>query len=205
MNRAADGGEHRRWSRRAVLRSAAAGVGAVGTAGVAAGHQETDGGGAQGGQRRAVIPEQQQYDQTVTGFFVHIGPGVDPLESSVADNCDFVDWTDDETLAYDAQLIDRKADPEQTQITLYLNDRVDVEPGLLFIVNDREQCESGYLGLYLEPVGINLAQLRSRDFTPSPEGGDGGGGLGAAGPGLGVASGLAGLLGGGWLYGRRRE
>ncbi|MDS0260435.1 hypothetical protein NDI56_13605 [Haloarcula sp. S1CR25-12] len=188
-----------------MLRSAAAGAGAVGTVGVVAGQEGTDGGGPQGGQRRAVIPEQQQYDQTVTGFFIHIGPGVDPTEASVADNCEFVDWTNDETLAYDARLIDRKADPEETRITLYLNDRVAVEPGMLFIINDREQCQSGYLGIYLEPVGIDLAQLRSRDFTPSPAGGGGGGGVGAAGPGLGIASGLAGLLGAGWLFGRRRE
>jgi|GEM_PF-2269196 len=91
-----------------------------------------------------------------------------------------------------------------------VSDRLDngewVEPGMLFIINDREQCESGYLGIYLEQTGVNLAQLRSRDFTPNPENQDGGGGgLGAAGPGLGVASGLAGLLGGGWLLGRRRE
>ncbi|WP_262179485.1 hypothetical protein [Haloarcula laminariae] len=194
----------RRWSRRAVLRSVAVGAGALGTAGLAAGQTETDGGGDQGGQQRAVIPEQQQYDQTVTGFFIHIGPGVDPTEAGVADQCDFVDWADDETLAYDAQLIDRKADPEQTQITLYLHERVEVEPGALFIINNREQCRSGYLGIYLEPVGINLAQLRSRDFTPNPETQDGGGGVGAAGPGMGVASGLAGLLGTGWLLGRRR-
>jgi hypothetical protein len=202
-----------RLTRRRVLRSAAAGAGVAGTAGVAAGQQGTagggetgtDGGDTQGGQIRAVIPEQQQYDQTVTGFFIHIGPGVDPLESSVADNCGFVDWANDETLAYDAMLIDRKADPEETSITMYLNDRVEIDAGMLFIVNDIETCQSGYLGLYLERVGINLAQLRSRDFTPNPDGGDGGGGLGAAGPGMGVASGVAGLLGAGWLLGKRRE
>ncbi|MBX0286970.1 hypothetical protein [Haloarcula salinisoli] len=202
MSDPADDGERRRWCRRAVLQSVA-GIGAVGTAGVAAGQTET-GGGSQGGQQKAVIPEQQQYGQSVTGFFVHIGPGVDPTEASVADQCDFVDWSNDETLAYDAQLIDREADPEQTQITLYLDDRVDVEPGMLFIINDREQCESGYLGIYLEQTGVNLAQLRSRDFTPNPENQGDGGGVGAAGPGVGVASGLAGLLGGGWLYGQRR-
>jgi len=187
-----------------VLQSAAAGAGVVGTVGVAAGQTGTDG-ATQGGQQKAVIPEQQQYGQSVTGFFVHIGPGVDPTEASVADNCEFVDWANDETLAYDAQLIDRKADPEQTSITLYLNDRVEVEPGMLFIINDREQCQSGYLGIYLEQTGVNLAQLRSQDFTPNPENeGDGSGGVGAAGPGMGVASGLAGLLGAGWLLGRRQ-
>jgi len=202
MNDGAAGGERRRWSRRAVLRSVA-GVGAVGTVGLAAGQTGTDG-GTQGGQQKAVIPEQQQYGQSVTGFFVHIGPEVDPTEASVSDQCDFVDWADDETLAYDAQLIDRKAEPQQTQITLYLHERVEVEPGMLFIVNDREQCESGYLGIYLEQTGVNLAQLRSRDFTPNPEN-QGGGSLGAAGPGMGVLGGLAGLLGGGWLLGRRGD
>jgi len=93
-----------------------------------------------------------------------------------------VDWADDETLAYDAQLIDRKSEPQQTQITLYLHERVEVEPGMLFIINDREQCESGYLGIYLEQIGVTLAQLRSRDFTPNPENQGGGGSLGAAGP-----------------------
>ncbi|MDS0281852.1 hypothetical protein [Haloarcula onubensis] len=201
MNDEAAGGERRRWSRRAVLRSVTAGVGVVGTAGVVAGQTGTDG-AAQGGQRKAVIPEQQQYGQSVTGFFLHIGAEVDPTEASVSDRCDFVDWADDETLAYDAQLIDRKADPETQSITLYLDERAD--PGTLFIINDREQCESGYLGIYLEQTGVNLAQLRSRDFTPNAENQDGGA-SGGGGPGMGVASGLAGLLGAGWLFGRRGE
>lgn len=201
---------HRQWRRRTVLRSVAAGLGTAGTAGVASAQAgtatEADG---QVGMRRAVILEQPNYDQTVTGFFVQFGAEIDPIESSVDDDCEYVSWGDDETLAYDARLIDRTADPETQQITVYLHASIagDIEPGMLFIVNDRQQCESGYLGVELEHVGINLAQLRSRDFTPTePEGAGGGdedGGIGAGGPGLGVLSGLAGLCGAGWLAGRR--
>jgi hypothetical protein len=204
MNTGTDaGGERRQWHRRGLLRSIAS-AGAVGAVGVAAGQTGTDG-GAQDGQLRAVIPEQQQYDGTVTGFFIHIGAEVDPLKASVADQCDLVDWADDETLAYDAQLVDRQAAPETQSITLYLHERVEVEPGTLFIVDDREQCESAYLGISLEQTGVNLAQLRSRDFTPNPENQDGGGVSGGAGPGMGVAGALAGLLGSGWLFGRRDD
>ena len=189
------GEERYRWRLRAVLQSVASG-GAVATVGVAAGRTGTEG-DTQGGQQKAIIPEQQQYGPSVTGFFVHIGAAVDPTEASVSDRCDFVDWADDETLADDARLIDRQADPETQSMTLYLDERVD--PGTLFIINDREQCECAYLGLYLEQVGINIAQVRSRDFTPNAENqdGGGGGGVGAAGPGMGVLGGLAGLLGGG--------
>jgi len=64
-------------------------------------------------------------------------------------------------------------------------------------LHDREQCRSGHLGIYLEQTGRNLAQLRSRGFTPENPGGGG--------PGIGVVSGLAGLLGAGWLASRRGE
>jgi len=210
----ADGNLQRsgQWQRRTVLRSLAAGVGLAGTAGAVSGQTGTDE-ESRASITRGVIPEQQRYDNTVTGFFIHLAGEVDPIEASVSNQCDFVDWDNDATAAYDARLIDRKAEPESQQVTLYLNDATEVGAGDLFIINDREQCESAYLGIELERTGVNLAQLRARDFTPQM--GDGGGGgeanadgtdaSGASGPGLGVLSGVAGLLGAGWLAGRQRE
>ena len=57
-----------------MLRSVASG-GAVATVGVAAGRTGTED-DTQGGQQKAIIPEQQQYGPPVTGFFVHIGAAV---------------------------------------------------------------------------------------------------------------------------------
>lgn len=217
------------WTRRKTLRAGAAVVGAARAVGIASGTQEganeteattteTDEGTEtvgelEEGRVRAVIPEQQQYDQQVTGFWIHIGQEVDPIEAGVDDECEFVDWSNEETLAYDAFLIDRSAEPNEQQITLYLHERFDVEAGTLFIINDRTQCQSGYLGITIEQVGMDIAAIRRRDGA-TPTGGQGGtdgqgdgGGDGAAsnGPGFGVPSGLAGAAGAGWLLRRRRD
>jgi PGF-CTERM protein len=220
MTRKSDvsGRAERLWTRRETLRAGAAAVGAAVTVGVASGTQEetteTDEGTqtvgeVEEGRVRAVIPEQQQYDQTVTGFWIHIGPEVDPVESSVDDDCEFVDWSDEETLAYDAFLIDRSAEPNEQQITLYLHERFDIEAGTLFIVNNQTQCQSGYLGITIEQVGMDIAALRRREgATPTGDQAEAGGegdGAAADGPGFGVVSSLAGVAGAGWLLRRRQN
>ncbi len=166
-----------------------------------------------------VIPEQQRLDQEVTGFFIQLLPEVDATRASVDDECDFVSWNDDETRAYDAQLIDKTADPEVQPITLYVHERVDVVEGMLFIVNQNVPCQSGYLGVRLEQIGMDIDTIRARGSegfgtaTTADEGGDGdanadeGGGaegpIGGAGSGFGVAGALAGLTGAGWLLRQR--
>ena len=221
MNDAAAGRTDRTVTRRRVLQATAGAVGTAAVAGEAAaqsGGTETETGTESGGQISAttlgIIPEQQNVQGSVEGFWIHVGGTVNPVEAGVADNCDLVDWGNDSTLAYDAQLIDRTAEPAQTGVTLYLPESVEVAPGTLFIVNDRERCESGYVGVELEQLGMDLNTLVARDAS--------GGGIGetstatdtemvdetttgGSGPGLGIASALAGVAGGGWLLNRHRE
>ncbi|WP_225335725.1 PGF-CTERM sorting domain-containing protein [Halomicrobium urmianum] len=191
-------------TRRSVLRTCAAGLGLAAGATSVASAQEDD------ALQDAVIPAQeQQFDQNLVGFWIHIGATVDPLEASISDRCDFVDWGDDDTLAYDAQLIDKTADPEQSSITLYLNQKVDISPGTLFIINENVECESGYMGVRLERVGMDLQDVRAAEPaspTETVDDGEGGGAEGpvdGAGPGFGVAGALAGLTGAGWLLRKR--
>lgn len=196
-------------TRRTVLRTCAAGLGLAAGATSVASAQEGD------ALQDAVIPEQElQFDQELVGFWIHIGQTVDPLEASISDRCDFVDWGDEDTLAYDAQLIDKTAEPEQSPITLYLNQEVDISPGTLFIINENVECESGYMGVRLERVGMDLEDVRAAE-PASPTGtvdddGEGGGQGGGAespadgqGPGFGVAGALASLAGVGWLLRKR--
>ncbi|WP_226011314.1 hypothetical protein [Halomicrobium salinisoli] len=194
-------------TRRSVLRTCAAGIGLAAGATSVASAQEGD------ALQDAVIPAQElQFDQELVGFWIHIGETVDPLEASISDRCDFVDWGDEDTLAYDAQLIDQTAEPEQSPITLYLNQEVDISPGTLFIINENVECESGYMGVRLERVGMDLQDVRAAE-PASPTGtvdddGEGGGAegpVGGAGPGFGVAGALAGLTGAGWLLRKRDD
>lgn len=145
-----------RYARRTVLRSGAAAIG-LGVGGVAAGQETTNSGSNI--TTLGVTLEQEQFGQGIRGFWIHVGGEVDPIQASVADQCDIVDWNDRETRAYDATLVDRTADPEQARITLYLHARVDLDPGTLFIVNDVVPCRSGYVGVSLEQIGADRIQV----------------------------------------------
>lgn len=206
-------------SRRQVLRrtGAALGAGAAATATAGAQQNDTAGGpetetetGAPGPEGdgdplvNGVIIEQPEYDQPITGFWIHLAEEIDPRVASVDDECDYVSWANDEQRAYDALLIDRTADPQQQPITLYLHERVDVMSGGLYIVNTVHPCQSGYLGVELERVGADLVTLWADDLgtaTPREEGGGGGvdPGTPETGPGFGLLGGVAGLAGLGWL------
>ncbi len=206
-NRSGDGGTA--YSRRTVLRTGGALVGAAATGGVAAAQNETGDGGATTETRvttTAVTPEQEGVEGDLTGMWIHVGPQADPIQTSIADACDIVDWGDEDTIAYDVQLIDRRADPVERSIELYLPRRVEVGSGDLFIINDMVPCESGYVGLELEQIGARDIDagvdagggLTETEFTEQ-----GGGPLGQVGPGFGWLAGAAGLLGGGWLLSQR--
>lgn len=176
------------WTRRAVLRGGVAAVGATALTAGSANAQLTE---------EAIIPVQDDYEQGLTGFFVHVGQTTDPMDANASDFCEFTSWPDDEILAFDARLIDRTAEPEEAEITLYLNDEVPVAPGTLFVVNDAQQCDDNYVGLQLERLGVEeVGDVAESTPTETTNGfGDGPGPLAA----------LAGLLGAGWLLGRDRE
>lgn len=212
-------------TRRSVLRTCGAGLGlgiAAGTAAVGSAQTDEEGEGEEGEVlEEGVIVNPPNIEQEVTGFWIHIGGTVDPLEASVSDQCGFVDWGDEETLAYDAMLIDRTAEPQQQSISLYLHESVDISPGTLFIINSREQCESGYVGVRLERVGMDLGTIRAAEPasptgtvddgdggaspTDTPDGGGGGaeGPASGQGPGFGAVGALASLGGVGWLLRKR--
>lgn len=191
-------------TRRGLLRRAGAGVGVAATSGVGlATGQETP-----SLTTRGIVQEQEVYEQDVTGFWIHLAEELDPAPSGISNYCGFPDWTEEGSNAYDAQMIDRTADPEQQQIAIYLQEATDVAPGALFIVNESQSCEEGYVGLELERVGADLAAVWAQEpgtQTPASDGGGAQPATGETGPGFGVVSGLAGLAGLGWLLGRERS
>lgn len=151
----------RRHTRRSVLRSGATALGAAATSGVALAQTDTAGNGtttdATATDTRittmAVTLEQEDVQGDLTGMWIHVGANVNPVQASIADQCDVVDWGDRDTLAYDVKLIDRRAEPYEQSITLYLPRRAEVGPGDLFIINDEVPCRSGYVGIRLEQIG----------------------------------------------------
>jgi len=209
------------YSRRAILRSGGAAVGTVATCGVAAAQNETTTDGTEDGETAspspiitmAVTPEQEDVEGGLTGTWIHIGRPVEPVQASIADQCDVVDWGDEDTLTYDATLIDRRNDQYRQPIQIYLPRRAEVGGGDLFIVNDEVPCESGYVGIELEQIGarnVDAGTKPGEGITETGADTDTAAGGGAqepsdgAGPGFGWIAGAAGLLGGGWLL-RRGE
>lgn len=201
---ASDDGTRATYRRRTVLRGTALAIGtAVGGGVGAAQTEETP-------ENRvttmSVTPEQEDVAGDMVGMWIHLGPETDPIQASIADECDIVDWGDEDTIAYDVQLIDRAAEPQERSITLYLPRRVEVGQGDLFIVNDEVPCESGYVGLELEQIGARNIDVGLDGGATTVDDGDGGGGAPAPsdgiGPGFGPLAAAGGLLGAGWLFGR---
>lgn len=210
-----DDGNGRWYSRRSVLRTSVATLGAVGgVGGVASAQEETETPGeAPRTTNKAVLLELEEFED-LTGFFIHVEGRPSPIEASVADACDFVNWENENTSAYDVVVLDRsQADVPQTRTTLYLHESKEVPPGALWVINRQEPCEGGYIGTWIEQIGATeLEAALSGDVSPTETeagvaNGDEGGEIlfDAAGPGFGVVAGAAGMLGGGWLLSRDRE
>lgn len=186
----------RRYTRRRLLRGGiAAGAVALGV-GSAAGQEPVTAHG--------ILPVRGEIDQELTGFFLHLGGQIDPEVSTVDDFCQNVDWTEGDILAYDARLIDRTAEPEVSEVVLYLSQQVPVRPGLLFIVNRVDQCSDNYLALELSRIGVTDIESLPSEQTPAATSTptDSSNGFG---DGFGPAAALASLLGGGWLLNRNRD
>jgi hypothetical protein len=155
----------------------------------------------------AAVRDQEEFDQELTGFWIHMAAQLEPYEASVADQCAEIPWSDQEAMAFDAQLIDRQAEPRQSRVTVFLHDAVEVNSGDLFIVNEVTACEGPYTVLRLEQIGADAIGVGPSNEANSPTA-DGGGGVeptGESGPGLGVLGTVAALLGGGWLAGRASD
>jgi hypothetical protein len=211
-------------SRRTVLRTGGAAVGALATGGVAAAQNETTEETATNGTpgdetaspspiiTMAVTLEQEDVEGDLTGMWIHVSRPVEPVQASIADQCDVVDWGDQDTLTYDATLIDRRNDDYQQPIQIYFPRSAEVGGGDLFIVNDTTPCESGYIGVELEQIGARNVDAGTKPGEGITETGtetDVAGGAqepsDSAGPGFGLPAAAAGLLGGGWLLNRGRE
>ena len=222
-----DDGETR-YSRRTVLRAGGAAVGTVATGTVATGGvaaQNETGTGATDTSgtatdetpspspiiTMAVTPEQEDVERDLTGMWIHFSRPVEPIQASVSDQCDIVDWGDQDTLTYDAMLIDRRNEVYQQPIQVYLPISAEVGPGDLFIINNVVPCESGYIGIKLEQIGardIDAGIKPGQELTATGTATDAeaAGGAeepsGGAGPGFGLFAAAGGLLGAGWFLNR---
>ena len=206
-------GNGRRCSRRTVLRGGVAALGAAtGLGGVATAQEFTP---SDGITTKAVIIEQEQYED-LTGLFLHVEGETSPIDAAVSDQCDYVNWDDRATSAYDVVVLDRnQADVPQARTTLYLHQRVEVPPGALWVIDSQEPCGGGYVGIMIEQIGATeLEAGLSSDLSPTEtEGvandaggaGSGDASSGALGHGFGWLAGAGGLLGGGWLLRRETE
>lgn len=160
---------------------------------------------------RALLIPPEAWDRSFEGFFVHAGGTVDPVSAAGSDACEYADWPDQETRAYDVTLIEQEELLEDTEpTTLYVRNDVDVPPGALFMIMEVNECpESSYRGVYLQRVGMRNIPRRE----PQSEPGDVQVGVtnetdetdtpGAGGPGFGVLGTVAALAGAGGLLGRR--
>jgi len=206
-------------TRRSVLAKSAA---TLGTGAVAAGGL-VGASGVTAGQitEAAAIPEPSKWTEgtNFAGFMIHVGGSLSPEQERAAADCELVSsdtWPPDEMLAYDAMLINRKDDgTEQAETTLYIGETADVNAGKLYIVNRFNRCDSDFLGVAVEQIGLSGVSVDVDETTDppadedepagTPADGDGGGGFGATGPGFGPVAAVAGLLGAGALLRRRSD
>ena len=214
-------------SRRTVLRAGGAAVGTVATAGVAGAQNGTETNGTATGETptdggetesrittMAVTLEQEDIQSDLVGMWIHISRPVEPVQASVADQCDVVDWGNQDTLTYDAKLIDRRNEVYEQSIQIYLPRRAEVGGGDLVIINDEVSCQSGYVGIELEQIGARNVDAGIKPGeglteTGAETGAEAAGGAqeptGGAGPGFGLLAAVGGLLGAGRLLKRNDE
>lgn len=213
-----DGDREVAYSRRTVLRAGGAGIGAVAASGIAAAQNETTTNETGTDDTptpspiitMAVTLEQEDVQGSLTGMWIHVARPVEPVQAAISDQCDIVDWGDQDTLTYDAMLIDRRNEVYQQPIQIYLPRSAEVGGGDLFIVNKTVPCESGYIGIRLEQIGAKNVDagikpgegLTETDVTEAGNSGDAAEPSTGVGPGFGLFAAAGGLLGGGWLLRR---
>lgn len=187
----------------ALAGGAALGGGTVGLSEIAAGNQVTE---------TAIIPGPEPWaDDNLAGFMIHVGGSQSPVETRVAADCDYRDWPPDTITAYEATIINRKVSgTPQQEINLHISDAVTVSRGALYLINQFERCENGYVGVQLEQIGLRDVSLTNESDAPVVDVEDderpntGTGGQSVVGPGFGALATVGGLLGAG-LLARLRE
>lgn len=62
-----------------------------------------------------------------------------------------------ESRQYDVMLINRIEEAHTSvELPVYVPDRIDIDPGDLFVINRVHECESGYVGIELEQIGTDF-------------------------------------------------
>ena len=134
--------------------------------------------------------------QDYTGLFVHIAGPADEQPNEGARQCPFD--AGGTIVTWDAILIDRANDNQQADAIIHAEQGAEaLQSGNLFIVSDQRSCDSNFVQLVLEQVGASNIEVETTE-TES-------GGTGISVPGFGAATGLAGILGAGWLAKRRSD
>lgn len=149
-------------------------------------------------ESRALIIPPDNWDEavgTLDGAFVHAGGEVSPAEAAGSDRCDYADWPDDTSRAYDVMVISREELRETVQpTTLYVPNEFDVPPGGLYIIERVEPCPSAYRGIYIRQLGIkNLSLEEGGTGDGADDADDGTSGTGS--PGFGVLGAFTALVG----------
>lgn len=157
------------------------------------------------------------YD-SLDGKFLHVIGEPTPIQASIPDSCQYVDWEAPDTRAYDVVLLDHsQSDIPQARTSLFLHKSENVQPKSLWVIDQQNRCSEGYLGIRVGYIGAKALEVGFSGDLATPEtgpdadndeagdGAGGGGSTGVFGPGFDLLAGAAGLLGVGWLARRRRR
>lgn len=164
-------------SRRSFLEGAGA-VG-VGTPGFLANVQD-DGDEEESVTRRVLIPRVEEFEDNFVGQWVALNATAD-IDEEVADECEYANWSSDETQAYEGQLLDRRSEePIAIDIPVFTNGtKAELEVHSVFIINRVHDCSSDYVGVDLE--WVPRRSVRGEPPGPTVSESEGTPGVGAVG------------------------
>lgn len=159
-------------SRRAILRR----TGIVGASSVGAALLARDAEAARQERvtRRFITPRVDRFEDNYEGQWLQVTDPVDET-TEVVDDCEFANWSSDETQAYDALLLDRRTGSEAAvQITAYANGtKTDLRESSVFIINDTDDCDEEFIGLDVEWVPLQAVSGKAPGPTVTETGGSG--------------------------------
>ncbi len=164
-------------SRRTVLRGVA-GVGGVSTVvGTAAAQNRIT--------RQVVIPRVDEFEDNYVGQWLAVKEMTD-ADADPVEDCEFAEWSADQTQAYRGQLLDRRTEvPVVVDVNVLADGtKSQLEDDTAFIVNDAVACTDEYVGLAVESVPRRA--VVGEPIGPTVTESDGQ-------PGMGVVAGVAGV------------
>lgn len=149
--------ENQRYTRRRVLSTVAGIAGGVTLSGGAANAaQETDEGVTRYRlTRQMVVPEVEPFDGNLVGQFVIINfPTDEDVSPSVVSDCEFPDWSAEQTKLYEGMLLDRlRTSPQYVRVDVYMNaNQPTVRAGAPFVISDRSSCPGDFAGVSAQSV-----------------------------------------------------